>query len=222
MLFVKESSKTIFFALLECEEDNYNSSNLYFKLMQIYNEFNVNNSINEKYSYVIKACKDKLEKYLFNGGMPSMNLFKSIRILDPLYFKLNDVNFDEFTNDFHDLRSCADEISKYKLICDNLRDSIDIIEFWRINKSNLPKLYELAKVYLHFPISTSSVERSFSKYNNILQSNRMSLKPETLRYLIFLYYNKNIDCFNQIEEYLNTDDDYLLLLLDDDDENMIL
>lgn len=62
--------------------------------MQIYNEFNVNNSIYEKQSHVIKACKDKLEKYLFNGGMPSMNLFKSIRILDPLYFKLNNVNFD--------------------------------------------------------------------------------------------------------------------------------
>jgi hypothetical protein len=61
-----------------------------------------------------------------------MNRFKSIRILDPLYFKLNNVNFNEFTKDFNDLRSCADEISKYKLICDNFNDSIDIIEFWRI------------------------------------------------------------------------------------------
>jgi hypothetical protein len=50
----------------------------------------------------------------------------------------------------------------------------------------------------------------------------MSLKPETLRHLIFLYYNKNVDCFNHIEEYLNTDDDDLLLLLDDADENILL
>ena len=49
----------------------------------------------------------------------------------------------------------------------------------------------------------------------------MSLKPDTFRHLIFLYYYKNVDCFNHIREYLNTDDDDLLFLLDDADENML-
>ena len=214
MLFVKESSKLIFYALLECEEDCYNATNVYFKLLAIHTEFTKN--ANPRFSNIIKACTDKLEKYLFHGGMPSMNFFKAIRILDPLYFKLNEVNINEIAIDFPELKSCFDEIVNYKLLCQDLRDTIDIKEFWLINKVHLPQLFNLAKIFLHFPISTASVERSFSKYNNLLANDRLRLKPETLKALIFLYYNKNV--VSQDEEQLDDEEEeFMILQLGDED-----
>jgi hypothetical protein len=65
--------------------------------------------------------------------MPSIQLFKSQQILDPIYFKLNSVNFDEFTKDFQELQLCVDELNDYRLICNDLKDSIDSKEFWSYN-----------------------------------------------------------------------------------------
>jgi hypothetical protein len=96
-----------------------------------------------------------------------------------------------------------------------LRESIDINDFWIINKTHLPKLYNLAKVFLHFPISTASVERSFSKYNNLLTTDRQRLKPETLRSLIFLYYNKNINA-NEILSENEEEEDIQVLQLEEE------
>ena len=215
MLFVSESSNTIFFALLQLEEDNYTASNVYSKLLEIHNEFIHNN--NQRFDHVIKACTEKLEKYLFNGGMPSMKLLKAIRILDPLFFKLNNVNFDECSRDFPELNNCLDEMAKYKLLCEDLRDSINIKEFWSINKSHLPKLYALAKVYLHFPISTASVERSFSKYNNLLANDRLRLKQDTIRSLIYLYYNKNVSNIETVSDEEEEDEEVLFVLVAEED-----
>ncbi len=144
-----------------------------------------------------------------------MKLLKSIRVLDPLFFKLNDVDLNEQIVDFPELKDCLDEMVKYKLLCDGLRESIDINDFWIINKTHLPKLYNLAKVFLHFPISTASVERSFSKYNNLLTTDRQRLKPETLRSLIFLYYNKNINA-NEILSENEEEEDIQALQLEEE------
>ena len=79
--------------------------------------------------------------------------------------------------------------------CKNIRDAVDVIEFWKVNRAQLPKLYELAKKILNFPVSTASVERSFSKYNSILTSSRKSLLPNHLTALNFIYYNSNTEGF---------------------------
>ena len=190
------------------EEDNYSACNVYSKFIEIHNEF-VNNK-NQEYAHVIKACIDKLERYLFNGEMPAMKLLKSIRVLDPIYFKLKEVDLNECFRDFPELKDCSDEMVKYSLLCADLRDKIDIKEFWSINKTELPKLYCLAKVFLHIPISTASVERSFSKYNNLLASDRLRLKEDTIKSLIYLYYNKNISQNETVSE--NEEDDEVLIL----------
>ncbi len=117
---------------------------------------------------MIDACIAKLEKYLFYNGMPSMKLLKAIRILDPLFFKMNNVDNNEYVKDFPELEFCVDEINNYKLLCRNLRETIEIKDFWSIYKKQLPKINDLAKVILHFPVGTASVERSFSKYNTLL------------------------------------------------------
>jgi hypothetical protein len=146
-----------------------------------------------------------------------MKLLKSIRVLDPLYFKLHDVILGDYNLDFPELKDCLDEFSKYKLLCEGLRESINIKEFWSINKTNLPKLYALAKVFLHFPISTASVERSFSKYNNLLTNDRLRLKQDTIKSLIFLYYNKNVSFSETISEDEDDEDDVLVLMVAEQD-----
>jgi hypothetical protein len=223
--FVNDTCKSVFFTLLRMEEDNLIASNVYFQLLKIHNEFA--NNTNNKYKHVIDACKIKLEKYLFHNGMPSINLFKSLRILDPVFFKLHSIDFDEYTKDFPELRFCKQEMNDYKLICSELNEEVDIKAFWSINKTKLPQLYNLAKVFLHFPISTAAVERSFSKYNMMLSDERHRLKPESIKRLIFLYYNKNIGHLNQNELPDDEEDDGdILLICPEDaetaDEEMIL
>jgi hypothetical protein len=142
MKFVQESCKSVFFTLIEMEGDNLDASNVYSKLNKIDNELKNNKS--EKFKHVIDACKSKLDNYLFQNGMPSVQLFKSLRILDPLFFKLNSFNFDEFAKDFQELKLFVEELDDYRLICNDLKDSVATKEFWLINKNNLPKQFYLA------------------------------------------------------------------------------
>jgi hypothetical protein len=69
-------------------------------------------------------------------------------------------------------------------------------------------LYCIAKVFLHIPIST--MERSFSKYNNLLASDRLRLKEDTIISLNYLYYNKNISQIETVSE--NEEDDEVFVL----------
>ena len=71
----------------------------------------------------------------------------------------------------------------------------------------MPKLYELAKHFLNFQVSTASVERSFSKYNSILSDFRKRVLPSNLIALNFLYFNENqrselIEVVEETEEEL--------------------
>jgi hypothetical protein len=97
------------------------------------------------------------------------------------------------------------------LLCGNLRETIDIKDFWSIYKKQLPKLHDLAKVFLHFPVSTASVERSFSKYNTLLGDDRLRLKPETIKGLLYIYYNKNITNFEESKIDVEEDEETLFL-----------
>ena len=151
--------------------------------------------------------EQRAEKYFFEGGQPSMNLFKFIRFLDPHFFKLQHVDPSEVSKEIKEVNSCLDEFALYNECCTNLRDTVDIKEFWKINRINLPKLYELAKHFLNFPVSTASVERSFSKYNSILSDFRKRVLPSNLIALNFLYFNKNqhselIEVVEETEEEL--------------------
>ncbi len=69
-------------------------------------------------------------------------------------------------------------------------------------------MYCIAKVFLHIPIST--MERSFSKYNNLLASDRLRLKEDTIISLNYLYYNKNISQIETVSE--NEEDDEVFVL----------
>ena len=134
---------------MEIEEDNYNSCEIFSKLLIIHEEFI--SKKNSRFDYIIDACKRKLEKYLFYGGQPSMKLFQALRVLNPNYFKLNIVDINEVCADFKEFSSSLDELVKYKICTQNLKESVNIKDFWLVNSNELPKLFNLAKTFLNFP-----------------------------------------------------------------------
>ena len=133
---------------------------------------------------------------------------------------MNNVDNNEYVKDFPELEFCVDEINNYKLLCGNLRETIDIKDFWSIYKKQLPKLHDLAKVFLHFPVSTASVERSFSKYNTLLADDRLRLKPETIKGLLYIYYNKNITNFEELKIDVEEDEENEIMIMIDDNGNI--
>ena len=91
-----------------------------------------------------------------------------------------------------------------------IEDSLSFIKsFWLSNKQCLPKLFQLASCVLCIPTNSASVERSISKYNNILSNNRMNLTEDNIKYLNFIYFNLNgdkSDLYIQ-EEFFNENSD---------------
>jgi hypothetical protein len=58
---------------------------------------------------------------------------------------------------------------------------------------NLPLFSQIAFDYIWLPISSCSVERSFSKYNSILDDNRQNLSKDSLQSLNMLYFNGSLN-----------------------------
>ena len=73
------------------------------------------------------------------------------------------------------------------LVGDNLE------EYWMNLGNKLPILSKLALAldYIWLPISSCSMERSFSIYNNILDENRQNLSEDSLKRLNMMYFNGN-------------------------------
>ena len=57
----------------------------------------------------------------------------------------------------------------------NLVGEINLDEYWMNLGDKLPILSKIALDYIWLPVSSFSVERSFSIYNNILDENRQNL-----------------------------------------------
>jgi hypothetical protein len=53
-------------------------------------------------------------------------------------------------------------------------------EYWLNMAENLPLLSQITLDYIWLPISSCSVEQSFSKYNSILDDNRQNLSKYVL------------------------------------------
>ncbi|EEC02755.1 conserved hypothetical protein, partial [Ixodes scapularis] len=60
----------------------------------------------------------------------------------------------------------------------------DILQFWKTNCTNYPKLARLAVICLGMPASSGSVERLFSVSGALQRARRASLLPETIEKLI--------------------------------------
>ena len=93
-----------------------------------------------------------------------------------------------------DFKNPSDELlQEWEIYCNENEylEDITLNEFW-LNKSNqLPILSKIALEYIWLPISSCIVERSFSMYNILLDSNRQNLTEDLLKKLNMLYFNKN-------------------------------
>ena len=68
-------------------------------------------------------------------------------------------------------------------------DQTNLNDYWKNLSTRLPILSNIALDYIWLPISSCAVERSFSLYNSLLDSNRQSLSEESLKQLNMLYFN---------------------------------
>jgi hypothetical protein len=81
-------------------------------------------------------------------------------------------------------------LNKYsERLCSILVRNPDILFF---RSFNIVKAPICEKIYSFVPLTTVDVERTFSKYKEILSDKRTNLAMEFLEKLLFLYYNKNL------------------------------
>ena len=64
-------------------------------------------------------------------------------------------------------------------------------DFWLANEEVLPTLSALVLCYGFLFSTSADVERTFSKYNSLLADDRKSLSDESLKKILFLFYNLN-------------------------------
>jgi hypothetical protein len=99
-------------------------------------------------------------------------------------------------NSIKELANPSDELlNEWSIYCgmelENLVEEIDLEEYWMNLGDKLPIISKIALDYIWLPISSCSVERSFSIYNNILDDNRQNLSEDSLKRLNMMYFNRD-------------------------------
>ena len=79
----------------------------------------------------------------------------------------------------------VDEIAVLRRVCPTESSEDSVFSFWNVNKQMMPTLHKMALHYLTLPASSASVERLFSVAGYISRARRASLKPATIRQLVF-------------------------------------
>jgi hypothetical protein len=129
---------------------------------------------------------------------PARPLFRASRIFDPLYIKMGIQIGDISRNDIcrysiiTELGNPSDELLReWAIYCGSVNEiveeNINLDLYWVGKQRILPILSNIALDYIWLPISSCSVERSFSMYNNLLNSDRQNLSCESLKQLSMLY-----------------------------------
>ena len=137
------------------------------------------------------AAFKKFKKHVLNH--PCRELFKATQIFDPKFINLTSnrdifsysTSIIEFKNPSFNL------LQEWAIYCNfdlSLVEYSNLEEFWQ--KIHLPLLSQIALDYIWLPLSSCSVERSFSVYNNILNEDRENLSQDSLRMLNILYFNR--------------------------------
>lgn len=128
---------------------------------------------------------------------PARSLFRACCVFDPLYIKtgiqVRDIRrysiIKELCNPSNEL------LREWSIYCGSvnelIEEQVDLNLYWMRMQSNVPILSKIALDYIWLPISSCSVERSFSMYNNLLNSDRQNLSWESLKKLNILYFNKS-------------------------------
>jgi hypothetical protein len=178
-------------------ESNCNSSNFSLDLDTTITFHNFNTY--DFYSIFRSAFREAQNK--FNAHIPlhpARLLFKAVQIFDPRYILLGSLerkNLRQY-NSIKELANPSNELlCEWSIYCgmelENLVEEIDLEEYWMNLGDKLPILSKIALDYIWLPVSSCSVERSFSIYNNILDDNRQNLSEDSLKRLNMMYFNRD-------------------------------
>ena len=96
------------------------------------------------------------------------------------------------------------EFARYFLKC-RIYDpqNQELMEFWKTNETQLPRLFALAKIILAISPTSSRCERNFSVSNSLMSKKRASMNPERAHRVLFLHDNINI-LMTFIERVINS------------------
>jgi hAT family C-terminal dimerisation region len=91
---------------------------------------------------------------------------------------------DDFSDpcDPEDMGQQRNELAEYVNL--KVAKDIDIMQFWKENRTLLPHLFKVACQVLCIPASSTASERVFSTAGRLIE-NRTSLSPETVNNLLF-------------------------------------
>ena len=165
-----------------------------YSLESIINEY----YIQPEHCYITfqEAFKVAYEKFAAHiPSHPRHSLFYACQIFNPKYIHCGDVTrkdirkysiITELSNPSNNL---LDEWAIYCGLTGVNLEEMTLDEYWLNLVDCLPLLSQIALDYIWLPVSSCSVERSFSKYNSILDDNRQNLSEDSLRSLNMLYFN---------------------------------
>lgn len=96
---------------------------------------------------------------------------------------------DDFSDlcDPEDMGQQRNELAEYVNL--KVAKDIDIMQFWKENRTLLPHLFKVACRVLCIPASSTASERVFSTAGRLIEKRRTSLSPETVNSLLFLHSN---------------------------------
>ena len=140
-------------------------------------------------------CQDKLEKYMRpDDGQPGIQFLKASRLFNPRNCDLISKNMEQYTSipTFAEIPSAEFDLYLNLLAPDALKSTEGVVNphlFWKGVEDRVPNLSRLAQLIICAVTNSADAERSNSIYNLILDSRRRKLLPESLRMMVFLYYN---------------------------------
>lgn len=106
---------------------------------------------------------------------------KSLSIRVSLIRKYSTVHFTH--------NSLQEELNRFKMIVEEVPD---VLQFWRSNENNFPKLARFAKVLLSKPATSAKSESAFSVAGALLSVRRATIDPGRVEKTLFLHDNYNL------------------------------
>lgn len=141
-------------------------------------------------SGALQAAAAKLDLYVTGTKHPALSFFKSVRLLDPAQFLLLPHSFEDAVQGMPALGEMRAEWQVYENIISEMPlEQQKNPDFWKAVEVRIPRLASLALALCKVPQSSADVERSFSKYNQILSPQRTSLTTRSLKFMNALYFN---------------------------------
>ncbi len=168
-------------------ESNCDSSNFGLEIETTIISYNFD--LYEFYPIFRLAFREAQNK--FNAYIPlhsAHSPFQAAQIFNPKYILLGTLkrkNLGHYSF-IRELTNPSDELfCEWSIYCkmqlENLIREIDLEEYWINLKDKLSNLSKIVLEYIWLLISSYSVERSFSIYNNILDCNRQNLLEDSLK-----------------------------------------